>query len=94
MKYDVIEIETTAKQKDGDWVAPLKGYPIVGEGRSATDAIEDACEEIKKFYERYLGSPGQNVEVAAITLSQKVRIRVELEDTRQTTLFEKEGGSA
>jgi len=88
MKTDIIEITTTAKQNEGTWTAEVKGYPITGEGRTATAAIEDAADGLRQLFEAHFGGPRQNVEVRTETLSQKVLFTIELEDARQTTLFE------
>ncbi len=89
MKTDTIEIVTTAKKtKAGDWIADIKGYPITGSGPTAIAAIDDAADELQRFFEAYMGGPRQTVEVRMETITQKVAFKIDLEDTRQTTLFE------
>ncbi len=89
MKCDTIKLVTTAKKtKDDDWIAEIKGYPIIGTGYSAAEAIEDAGDQLQVFFEAYMGGPRQSVEVKEETISQKVAFEITLEDTRQTTLFE------
>ncbi|KAF5071320.1 hypothetical protein DSECCO2_213030 [anaerobic digester metagenome] len=87
---DTIEIETTAKYVDkaGVWVADIKGYPVSGRGDTPEDAAMNARDELQKFFLERLGSRSQFVNVRMSTLSLKVLLEVEIENTRPTTLSE------
>jgi thioredoxin reductase len=87
---DLIELTTTATfvEKGGFWYAEIKGYPVSGTGESPEEAVEDARDQLHRFYTERMGSRTRFVSVTHEPISLKAALIVKIETDRGTTLSE------